>query len=284
VTIHARVADARRRLRAAGIPGAEADLDARLLAEHVLGWDAARFITDGGAHEPAAFAPAFDALVARRTAREPVAYILGRREFWGLDFEVSRDVLIPRPETELVVQGALDAFPDPHAAVRIADVGTGSGCLAVVLARERPNASVVATDVSRRALEIARRNAIRHGVSDRITFAETNLLDAVEPGVDLIVSNPPYVPERDRAALQPEIRDYEPGLALFAGDDGLAAIRSLTAQAADRLSAEGLLMFEFGANQAGVVMDLVGATEGLRLVEVRSDLQGIPRAAICRRA
>lgn len=283
MTIHDRVAAARKRLRDAGIPGDEADLDARLLAQHVLGWDAARFMTDGHAAAPATFARDYDALVSRRTAREPVAYILGTREFWGLAFEVSPDVLVPRPETELIVDAALEAFPGRLAAVQIADVGTGSGCLAVALAHERPNARVVATDTAAGALKVAGRNAVAHGVASRITFVETNLLDAVEHGIDLIVSNPPYVPEADRTTLQPEVRDYEPAAALYAGDDGLSVIRRLAAQAVARLTTSGFLIFEFGAGQAGPLQDLIRLQQGLELVGVRPDLQGIPRVAVCRR-
>lgn len=282
-TIHARVAAARHRLREAGIPSDEADLDARLLAESALRWDAARLFAHANEQEPAGFVYEYGTLVTRRAAREPMAYVLGRQEFWGLEFEVSVAVLIPRPETELVVDAALETFAGPIASIDIADIGTGSGCLAVTLAHERPNARVVATDVSGAALDVARRNAARHGVSARVQFLEADLLGPIEQPFDLIVSNPPYVPERDRATLQPEVRDYEPPAALFAGDDGLSVIRRLVDNAAVRLKPEGFMIFEFGFGQADAVQAIVAAAPGLALVQVRSDLQRIPRVAIATR-
>src|SRR5206468_5922384 len=153
--------------------------------------------------EPAGFAPRYEALVARREAREPIAYITGLQQFWDLSFEVSPAVLIPRPESELIVEAALEAVParEPRT---IADICTGSGCLAVAIARERPNARLVATDISDAALDIARRNAARHGVGARIRFVHADLFDEVDGPFDVIVSNPPYVPARDRDTLPPE--------------------------------------------------------------------------------
>src|ERR1700694_4106030 len=152
VTIHARVAQGRKRLRRAGITPEEADLDARLLAQKLLGWDAARFLTSANEPEPADFAALYEPLVARREGREPLAYITGRQEFWGLEFEVSPAVLIPRPETELIVEAALERFPDAKAPARVVDACTGCGCVAVALARERPAARVIAADISEEAL------------------------------------------------------------------------------------------------------------------------------------
>ena len=282
ITIQECVASARQRLRDAGIPGDEADLDARLLAEHVLKWDAARLLTHAAEPEPARFAEQYGEVVTRRAAREPMAYVLGRQEFWGLDFEVSPAVLIPRPETELIVEAALAAFPDSKTPLDIADVGAGSGCLAVALAHERPKARVVAIDLSRAALEVARRNAVRHRVAARIELAEGDLLAGINRAFDLIVSNPPYVPNRDRATLPPEVRDHEPHGALFAGDDGLSVIRRLVDHAVARLKPAGLLIVEFGFGQADAVKALITQTPGLSLLEVRRDLQGIPRVAISR--
>ena len=283
-SIHERVAAARHRLREAGIPSDEADLDARLLAQRALGWDAARLLTRANEQEPAGFLDEYGTLVTRRAAREPMAYVLGRQEFWGLEFEVSAAVLIPRPETELIVDAALETFADPIATIDIADIGTGSGCLAVTLAHERPNARVVASDVSGAALGVAQRNAARHGVSSRVQFLEADLLGGTAQPFDLIVSNPPYVPERDRATLQPEVRDYEPPAALFAGDDGLSVIRRLVDEAAPRLKPKGFVIFEFGFGQADAVRTLVARALDLSLLEVRNDLQGIPRVAIARRS
>ena len=278
--ISARVAAARERLRAAAIPPDEADLDARVLAERILDWDTARYLTSANEEEPEGFAERFEALVARRAGREPTAYIVGRREFCGVDFQVTPAVLIPRPETELIVEAALDAFSRSSGAIDIADVGTGSGCLAVTLARERPASRVLATDISSEALDVARLNARRLGVASRVELLETDLLNGVEREFDLIVSNPPYVPEHDRAQLQPEVRDYEPSRALFAGDDGLSVIRRLIDQVPGRLKPEGRLIFEFGFGQADGIRTLLSNTRSMVLLDLRRDLQGIPRVAI----
>ena len=279
-TIGARVAAARERLRAAGIPSEEADLDARLLAERVLDWDAARYLTHANDQEPEVFAERFETLVARRAAREPTAYVIGRREFCGLEFHVTPAVLIPRPETELIVEAALAEFPRSGDPLDIADVGTGSGCLAVALARERPGSRIVATDISSAALEVARGNARRLGVAARIELVETDLLHGLERQFDLIVSNPPYVPEQDRQNLQPEVRDYEPARALYAGDDGLSVLRRLVDETAARLKPEGRLIFEFGFGQSDAVRALLSNTRSMVLLDLRRDLQGIPRVAV----
>jgi len=281
VTIHARVAAARDRLRAAGIPFDEAELDARLLAEHVLGWTTERYFTEADAPSPDGFDARFNPLVARRAAREPFAYIVGRQEFWGLSFEVAPAVLIPRPETELVVESTCAALHDV-AAPLVADVGTGSGCVAIAVALERA-ASVVATDVSDAALAVARRNAERLGAAGLIAFRRTDLLAAVDERFDVVVSNPPYVRDGDRAGIQPEVR-FEPPEALFAGEDGLDAIRRLVPAAVERLKPRGTLVFEFGFGQADAVADLISTTAGLTMVALRPDLQGIPRVAIATRS
>jgi release factor glutamine methyltransferase len=283
VTVHEHVAAARTRLCAAGIPRQEADRDARLLARWLLGWDASRFWTNANDDEPAGFDSNYEALVARRVAREPVAYITGRQEFWGLSFEVSPAVLIPRPETELIVETVLECLPDRSVSIDVADVGTGSGCLAVALARELPNAHLAATDVSPVAIEVAQRNASRHGVADRIDFACADLLTGVEREFHLIVANPPYVPEADRPTLQPEVRDHEPATALFGGDSGLVVLRRLIGQSAAHLKLGGLLIFEFGFGQAGDVREMMAQTRGLAERDVRADLQGIPRVAMAQR-
>jgi release factor glutamine methyltransferase len=287
VTIQQCLTHARGQLRQAGVPDPEADLDARLLAQRVLGWGAARLLMS--AQEPAAepFVSQYAALVDRRATREPMAYVLGVQEFWGLTFEVNPAVLIPRPETEIIVESALELFPDANAPLRLADVGTGSGCLAVALAHARPNARVTAIDLSSEALAVASANAARHRVADRITLVRGDLL--TDPGLqdaafDAIVSNPPYVPDGALAGLQPEVRDHEPAAALVAGPDGLDVIRRLIAQAAGHLRPGGHLIFEIGIGQEDPVCRLISATHGLRMVGVRRDLQGIPRTVIVRRA
>ena len=283
MTIHARVVAARQRLRDAGIPRDEADLDSRLLAEHLLGWSTERYFVDGSQDEPADFAARYDALVARRAAREPYAYIVGHEEFWGLDFAVTPAVLIPRPETELIVWIALELFADRDARFTACDVGTGSGCIAVSIAHERPDATVTAIDVSPSALAVARRNAGRHGVTSRVHFRGGSLFDEVADTFDLVVSNPPYVAERDRPTIQAEVGRYEPSEALFAGSDGLDTIRRLVDGAPAHLAPGGHLVFEFGFGQSKQIADLISHAHGLTLVDLRRDLQDIPRVAIAKR-
>jgi release factor glutamine methyltransferase len=285
-SIQARVATARQQLREAGITPVESDLDARLLAQQVLDWTTERYLSDAGGSEPEAFAQAYDALVARRATREPLAYIVGHREFWGLRFEVNPDVLIPRPATELIVEATLELFPNHDAPLTIADVCTGCGCVAVAVAHERPGATVVASDISPAALDVARRNADRHGVGRRVSFRTGDLLrglDSVERPFDAILANPPYVMDRARPALQPEVRDFEPALALFGGSDGLELITRLVAEAPRKLRPGGYLVFEFGLGQDVEIEELLQRAPELALVGVRRDLQGISRTAIAQR-
>ena len=282
-TLHEQIAAARQRLCQAGIPSDEAALDARLLAQHLLGWGAARLLTSEDEAGPDDFLARYDAVVARRAGREPLAYITGTKEFWSLAFEVSPDVLIPRPETELLVEAVLERFPDKDASPLVMDVCTGSGCLAIAIASERPRARVTATDISEPALALARRNASRLGVGDRVQAVHADLMSGIIGTFDVIVSNPPYVPERDRPGLQPEVRDFEPTVALFGGPDGLDVIEALVRQSLARLSAGGYLMFEFGAGQEPSVRQLISAVAGLRMLEVKRDLAGIPRVALARR-
>jgi len=282
MSIHEHVAVARQRLRDASVSPRESELSARLLAEHVLGWTTERFLTDAHGPEPDGFAAAYEGLVARRAAREPLPYIVGLREFWGLPLEVSPDVLIPRPETELIVEAVIDLYPDRAAPLSVADVCTGSGCLAVAIATERPAAAIRASDISEAALVVARRNAARLGVADRIRFEHADLLDGIDGPFDLIVANPPYVRDRDRPGLQPEVKN-EPAVALFSGPDGLDAMARLVNQAPFRMRSGAHLIFEFGCGQDVEVERLVAAAAALTLVEIRRDLQGIARTMITRR-
>jgi release factor glutamine methyltransferase len=287
---------ARRRLEAAGIPRAEAALDVELLARDVLGWDRATWIArrDDDEHSVddrtvptrglGAFAASFEALVARRVRREPMAYIRGTQEFYGREFLVGPGVLIPRPETELVVQEALAAArTSGRSVLRVADVGTGSGILPITLALELQGPAFVATDISTDALTIARGNAAAHGVSSRITFVETPYLTGVAGPFDLVVSNPPYVREADAASLQPEVRDHEPAAALFGGDDGLRDIRAVVAGGAATLAPGGSLIIEIGHGQARSVKAIVEGDARLTPAQVRHDLQGIPRVVVATR-
>jgi release factor glutamine methyltransferase len=279
MTLANHVAAARRTLESAGVPPQEAGLDAELLARHLLGWDRAAFVARRREDAPPGFDAPFAALIARRATREPVAYILGEREFWGLLFEVTRDVLIPRPETELIVEEALVAFGGAQPPATVIDVCTGSGCLAITLAREFGGADVIATDISESALDVARRNAQRHQVAARITFRAGDLLDGISVPADLIVSNPPYVARRDEATLAPEVRDHEPHVALFAGDDGLAIYRRLLPAARQRLTRSGRLVVEIGQHQADGVTEIAESAR-LRLDHTRQDLQGITRTMV----
>jgi release factor glutamine methyltransferase len=282
-SIFKRIAGAREGLRRAGVPADEADLDARLLAQFVLGGDAARLLTAGNNPTSPEFVTAYDALVERRLAREPLAYITGHKEFWNLRFAVSPAVLVPRPETEAIIEAALEYFPDARADAAIADVCTGSGCLAVALAFERAGARFVATDVSADALDVARQNAVRHHVADRVQFIRTDVLQQVDREFDLIVANPPYVPLSDRPGLQPEVRDHEPAVALFGGHDGLSIVRRLVAESPARLKPGGMLIFELGLGQADAVRALISSAGGLTMIGLKDDLQGIPRVAVARR-
>jgi len=286
VTVHSRVAAARDRLREAGLSPAEADLGARLLAQHALGWDTARYFTAGGESEPDGFAQRYDTLIGRRAAREPVAYITGRQEFWNLSFEVSPAVLIPRWETELIVEAAVELLRDRPAAsdpLRIADVCTGCGCLAIALARELPGAEFVATDISEAALGVARRNASRHGVEARVAFVHTDVLEGISGPFDAIVANPPYVRSGDRPGLQPEVGNHEPGVALFGGADGVDIVARVVSHAAPRLRAGAPLVFEFGFGQDMAVEQLISDAPGLTMIGLRRDLQGIARTAVAKR-
>ncbi len=227
------------------------------------------------------------AMVARRLAGEPIQYITGETEFYRLPIRVSRDVLIPRPETEHLVEKvvALAAvFPKP----RILDVGTGSGAIAIALAHELPGAQITATDISTRALELARCNAERAGYGRRIRFLEGDLLAPIAgERFDIVVSNPPYVPEAERNSLAVEVRDYEPAQALFAGADGLSVYRRLIPAAFAALAFGGLIALEIGYGQRNAVRALLidsgFGRSGLGEAEFISDLQGIPRVVSARR-
>ena len=279
MTLGDRVARAREAIAAAGIRPQDSALDAEVLARKVLHCDRAGFVVRLRDDEPRDFADAYRALVDRRCRREPVAYILGEREFWGLPFEVTPDVLIPRPETELIVEEALDLFPAGREPRVIVDAGTGSGCLAVALALEFDQARVIATDISEPALAVARRNAMNNGAGDRIDFRAGDLLEPVTEMADLIVSNPPYVASGDAAGLVPEVREHEPHVALFGGGDGLYVFGRLFPAAATRLQPGGRLIVEVGYDQDDRVA-AIASRHGWILSHVRQDLQAITRTLI----
>lgn len=282
------LAEARARLTAAGLRADAAAADVDVLARAALGWDRARLIARARDPTPAALQPRFDEWLSRRERREPTAYIVGRREFWGLDFHVTADVLIPRPESELIVEEARLLVRDAGSGhvhdtpLRLADIGTGSGCLAIALACEMPGARVTATDVSAAALAVARENALRHGVSARIDWVETTFLQGITGTFDVIVANPPYVAEANRDALSPEVR-CEPAVALFGGGAGLDHLAEVVKTAVGSLTPGGWLIMEFGLGQDDAVTDLIAAQPSLRLDRIRGDLQGIPRTAVAQR-
>jgi release factor glutamine methyltransferase len=216
-----------------------------------------------------------DSALDRRAGHEPFQYVTGRQEFWRLDFEVTSDVLIPRPETEILVEAAIE-FLSTVERPRFCEVGVGSGCIAVSILHSVESALAVATDVSRPALEVAARNARAHRVDPRIEFRLSDVFDGVEGSFDLIVSNPPYVSNAQLAALQTEVRDFEPSVALAGGPDGLTIVRKIIEAAPERLRPGGLLLIEIGFDQAERVEALIDADTWVK-VAVLPDLQGIPR-------
>ncbi len=226
-------------------------LDAGFLLADLLGVERAAMLLDPPAALPAGAADAYRRRIARRVAGEPVQYITGKKEFYNHTFEVGPAVLIPRPETEELVEAVLKQVP-PGAALSVADVGTGSGCIAISLGLERPEWRVTAIDLSPAALDIARRNAARLGAAN-ISFAQSDLFAAVPGPFDMIVSNPPYIDFGVKETLQVEVRKFEPPLALFAAERGLAVIRELVAQSAGHLKPGGSLFCEIGYDQKGAV-------------------------------
>jgi release factor glutamine methyltransferase len=308
------------KLRAARVPSHT--LAGELLLLHVLGRDRAWIYAHPEEEISAADARCFSELIDRRSSGAPTQYLTGKQEFWGLEFEVTPDVLIPRPETEHVVEVALDrlAVREIRAGrkqtlggegLRIADIGTGSGCIAVALLKALPGATIYATDISRAALAVARRNAARHFVSEQIHFLESNLLDAfpvIEPHrgapplgaypstasheshltsyksplFDLIISNPPYIGRREAATLMREVRDHEPEIALYGGEEGYELYADLIAQAAVHLMTGGILVLELGHNTVPAVQPLLDATLWTS-IGISNDLAGIPRVIAAER-
>jgi len=277
------VGDARRalaaRFKTAGIDNP--DLDARLLVSAASGLDLTRLIVETERQLTADEANALEAFAARRIAGEPIARILGEQEFWGLGLALAPATLIPRPDTETVVEAALDcarAMRVDDGRYRIADLGTGSGAILLALLTELPDATGIGTDLVEETLAIARTNAERHGLANRASFVASDFAAALEGPFDLVVSNPPYIRSADIAALAIEVRDHDPHLALDGGTDGLDAYRVITRQASALLKPGGALVVEIGVGQEADVMQLMGAAGLLRATGARADLAGIPRA------
>jgi release factor glutamine methyltransferase len=250
--------------------------DAETLLLHVLRKDRAWLMAHSSEEPPEGEAARFANLLERRYCGEPIQYITGEQEFYGLPFRVTPDVLIPRPETEHLVETVL-ALAGGFEAPSIADVGTGSGAIAVALAHNLPNAEITALDISRPALDIARLNAERNGVAHRIRFVQSDLLASVaSERFEIVVSNPPYVPTTDRDSLSVEVREHEPAVALFAGADGLALYRRLILAAFTALEPRGWLAMEMGYGQSTAIVEMMTAA-GFSRIESVSDLQGLAR-------
>ena len=271
---------------------ATARLDAELLLAHVLGWSRARLLSESRASLDESRQAEYRALVARRAALEPVAYLTGRREFYGMEFLVDRHVLVPRPETELLVelaiafaraknqesrtgvQTASDQFSVLSSRFLIADIGTGSGAIALAVAAHVPGALVYATDVSPEALRVAQQNVERHGLLERVLLRQGNLLEALPEPVDLLLSNPPYT---ILSQIDENVRRHEPHLALDGGPDGLAFYRRLLADAPAKLRPGGAILLEIGATQGAAVADLARAAFPNAQIAVHRDLAGLDR-------
>jgi release factor glutamine methyltransferase len=267
--------------REAGLDSA--DLDARLLVGHALGLDHAALASNGQRQLTEAEAASAAALAQRRLAREPVARIIGRKEFWGLDFAVTSATLVPRPDTETVVEAALVAIPDRSLPLRIADFGTGTGALLLALLSELPKATGIGTDLSAAALTVARDNALHLGVASRADFVACDYGAALRGPFDLVVCNPPYIASGEIAGLDAEVRDYDPRLALDGGLSGLDGYRAVVADAGRILSAHGILVVELGAGQASSVTDLM-REGGIVADSPKPDLRGHFRALLGRLA
>ena len=292
------------KLRTAGVPSET--LAAELLLLHVTGRSRTSIYSRPEEILSDEQSQNYLALVERRAAGVPTQHLTGKQEFWGLEFEVTPDVLIPRPETEHVIEVALDrlALRDLRSQQKqnmtgegllLADIGTGSGCIAVALAKEFPAAQIVAFDISLAALAVAQRNAARLGFADRIQFLESNLLsvgarhavpdssDQHSPLFDLIASNPPYIGRREAATLAPEVRDHEPELALYGGEEGYELYADLITQSAAHLKPNGILVLELGHDSLAAVQPLFDSPLWTN-ISVINDLAGIPRVISAERA
>lgn len=292
------------RLRQAGIESAR--IDARVLLAHVIGASAdAIFAREDLSAEQF---ERFNVLLARRAAREPLAYIIGEKEFWSLPFSVGSGVLIPRPETETLIEAALRDFPDSAALLRVLDIGTGSGCLLIAFLKKRPNATGLGVDISEAALAFATRNLCRYRLADRCRLeleitegTESDCAEDAHPfscglaapfspvphgsatGFDVILANPPYLTDAEFEASPPEIRDYEPREALAAGPDGLAAIQSLATTVSQTLGANGRAYVEIGQGQAAAAAAILEAA-GLEVLRTEPDLSAVTRCLVMGRA
>lgn len=258
-----------------------AETDARLLLGSAAGLSAVQLISSDNEIANDAIVNAFDRLIERRISGEPVARILGEKEFWSLRFKLGAETLVPRPETETIVEAALDHFKKTSRAIRILDLGTGTGAILAALLSELPQATGVAVDRSEAALRLARQNFRNLSLEGRVSYLCGYWATAIGGTFDLVVSNPPYITTHDLALLSPEVRDHDPHLALEAGEDGFDAYRAIVNQLPERLTAEGVAVLELGQGQEQGVAALVEVTGGLVVSgAARKDLAGIPRALV----
>jgi release factor glutamine methyltransferase len=283
-TIAETLKQASEQLHAAQVPNDV--LDAQTLLAEALGKDRTYLIVNFNQHLDDDLLARYQLLIERRAAGEPLQYITGHQEFFGLEFEVTPDVLIPRPETEIIIEETIRLVQQNNiAGPLIVDVGTGSGCIAVTLAREIEDAQVLACDISPTALRVARRNAARHNLEDRVQFIESDLLAAFEEErfADFIISNPPYVAANELSMLQREVRDWEPHIALTDNGDGLSFYCRLLQDAPARLNPGGYLICEMGYTQSEAVSAMIDSAtwEEPRFLD---DLQGIPRTLVLRKS
>lgn len=272
------LSDATRRLREAGIDTAR--LDARVLLAHALGEGELAAARPESEVSPRV-QEVFRSLVDRRARREPVAYITGHKEFWSLEFDVGPGVLVPRPESETLIEELTRLVPDRNTALALLDLGTGTGCLLLSALREYPRGEGTGVDASEEALRWARRNAAKLGVAGRCAMLLGNWSEKIDGPFDAILANPPYIRSEEIAALAPEVSRYEPVPALDGGPDGLAAYRAIAMKAASLLKPEGVLLAEIGAGQSESVTTIFEAA-GLDVVKIARDLSGIPRCVVGR--
>lgn len=282
-TVGSALNSATQRLKEAAID--TAFLDAQVILAHVLGVERPWLFAHGEAEMQPDLADEFTELIARRVDHEPVAYLVGRKEFYGLELMVDKRVLIPRPETEMLVDEVLSEIEartgDDAPCVRVADVGTGSGAIALAIAVNQPRACVQAIDVSRKALAVARVNVQRHDVRGQVTLRQGNLLEPLTEPVDILVANLPYISTREFATLDPTVRAYEPRLALESGDEGLDAIAQLLRQAAHHLAPHATIYLEIGRDQALPIFKLAqNVLPHMRDIAVHQDYQGHDRMIV----
>jgi release factor glutamine methyltransferase len=264
------------RLKAAGIDEASDDARRLLLAASAL--SPARLLTEMSSDMPDEESQRFEVFIARREQREPLSQILGSQPFWTLELKVTRDVLTPRADTETLIEAALKAFPDRKAALHILDIATGSGAIVLALLSEYPNATGVATDLSEAALDVARENAALTGLADRVTFRHQSWAEGLEGPFELVVSNPPYIAASVIETLEPEVRTYEPRMALEGGETGFEPYPHLFEEAARLLSPGGLALFEIGYDQGEMALG-AAASAGAKQASIIKDLAGNDRVA-----